>query len=422
MPRRPISGIFCLLMIGSTGSALANGMRLGSQDAFASARGEAFAATADNPSAIYYNPAGISQIEGTEARSGIYGIYLDPTFEPPPGAPNAGQTYHIDQRLAAVPQFFLTHTPDNSKWSFGLGIYSPYGASITWPQNTGFRAVALEGEVKYFRFNPVVAYKILPELSFAAGVLIDYGDIKLEQGLLANPSPFANFFRFEGDGWTAGYNVGLLWQPCEMISLGATFRSATDITMDGQTEFQQQPIIPPTRRAADADFEFPFTAVCGISFRPAPEWNFEFNADYTDWSSLDRITIRQKTPPPFPVQQNIPVTLAWEASWIFELGATRYFENDWHLSAGYIYNQNSVPNAFYSPLAADLDRHFFSVGTGKRGKRFDFDVTYQFGYGPSHTVTGSQPSSQPGLFAGQTADGTYKFISHAIFVSVGMRF
>jgi hypothetical protein len=58
-----------------------------------------------------------------------------------------------------------------------------------------------------------------------------------------------------------------------------------------------------------------------------------------------------------------------------------------------------------------------SVGTGFRGKRFDFDVAYQFGYGPTRTVTGSAPSA-----AGQTADGNYEFFSHAIAVSVEAHF
>src|SRR5271169_4226527 len=61
----------------------ANGFRLADQDAFATARGEAFVATADNPSAIYYNPAGITQLQGGNLRSGIYGIYLDPSYHPP---------------------------------------------------------------------------------------------------------------------------------------------------------------------------------------------------------------------------------------------------------------------------------------------------------------------------------------------------
>jgi long-chain fatty acid transport protein len=54
-----IAGLFC-----SSTIAFADGFRLPDQDAFATARGEAFAATADNASAIYYNPAGITQLEG----------------------------------------------------------------------------------------------------------------------------------------------------------------------------------------------------------------------------------------------------------------------------------------------------------------------------------------------------------------------
>src|SRR4051794_40869794 len=57
------------------------GIRLPDQDAFATARGEAFAATADNPSAIYYNPAGITQLEGFNARVGGYGIFLNDHYK-----------------------------------------------------------------------------------------------------------------------------------------------------------------------------------------------------------------------------------------------------------------------------------------------------------------------------------------------------
>jgi long-chain fatty acid transport protein len=87
------------------------------------------------------------------------------------------------------------------------------------------------------------------------------------------------------------------------------------------------------------------------------------------------------------------------------------------LSAGYIFNQNSVPDATYQPLVADLDRHFFSVGAGHKGKRIDFDFVYQFGYGPTRTVSGSALSP-----AGQSADGRYGYVSHALLVTVGWRF
>ena len=69
-----------------------------------------------------------------------------------------------------------------------------------------------------------------------------------------------------------------------------------------------------------------------------------------------------------------------------------------------------------------MDRYFFSAGAGYKGKRFNFDIAYQFGYGPTHTVTGSHPSSLSGGIAGQTADGKYDFISHAVMVTVGVHF
>ena len=403
-------------------TGLANGMRLVSQDAFATGRGEAFVATADNASAIYYNPAGITQLEGTQIRSGIYGLYFDPTYQPPATAPNSGKTYHVKNNLAAAPQTFFTHTFKDSRWSYGLGLYAPFGLGLEWPQDTGFRSVAIESKLTYLRLNPVVAYKITPQLSIAAGVTLNYADLLLEQGLRARELPFQNFFRFQGDGLSVGYNAGILWQPDAKISFGATFRSSTPFTLEGETQFKLQPVIPDTHRDAAADFEFPLSAAVGVSWRPTPKWNIEFDADYADWSSLGTVTIHQATPPPFPVRQDIPFQLQWQPSWLYSFGATRYFDNGWHASVGYTFNQNSVPNAYYSPLVADLDRHFVSAGVGIRGRKYDVDVAYQFGYGPDRTVTGSTPPSQPGQFAGQTADGTYGFISHAIFVTVGIRF
>lgn len=400
-------------------AAFANGMRLVSQDAFASARGEAFAATADNASAVHYNPAGITQLEGTQIRAGLYGIYFDPTFRPPAAAPNSANTYHVKNKVAAAPQFFLTHTPKDSRWSYGVGLFAPFGAGLTWPEDTGFRSVAIESETSYIRFNPVVAVKLTPQLSIAAGATINYAKTDLAQGLRVSPAN--NYFRFEGDGWSPGFNLGLLWQPHEKWSFGATFRSSTEVRFEGHTEIRLAPVIQPTRRTAEMDLQFPLTGVVGVSYRPTPEWNIEFNADYTDWSSFDTTLIRQQSPP-FPVQANVPVNLNWQGSWLLGLGATRYLDNGWRASAGYSFNANSVPNINYTPLAADLDRHFVTIGAGKRGSRFDVDVTYQFGYGAPHTVTGSTASSQPGQFAGQNANGTYDFISHALLVTVGLRF
>ena len=406
-------------------NASANGFRLASQDAFATARGEAFVATADNPSAIYYNPAGITQLEGNNFRAGVYGIYLDPSFSPP----NGGNTYHSSDNLAAAPQFFYSHTFTNSPLSLGLGVYAPYGGSIDWPDDTGFRTVATKGKLTYLTLNPAVALKLLPSLSVGAGLMVNYAKMETEQGLASYyppPSTRANFFHFIGDGWSVGYNLGLFWRPVENISFGATFRSSAKNTFKGHTDFEWLSAhIADTTLPAQMDLTFPLDAVFGVSYRPTPKWNLEFDADYTDWSSFGTTTIYQGGTAPLGVKQNVPVNLGWQASWMFEFGATRYFDNGWHVSAGYVFNENSVPNTYYSPLAADLDRHFFSVGAGHKGKRFDCDITYQFGYGPAHDVTGSTPSSAPSLFANPNphpADGAYRFISSAVLVTAGLHF
>jgi long-chain fatty acid transport protein len=403
---------------GFSGSRLlATGFRLPDQDAFATARGEAFVATADNPSAIYYNPAGITQLEGHNVRGGVYGISLEPNYRSP-----AGGDFENKQPRNAVPQLFYTFSPESSPLSYGLGIYSPYGLSVRWPQDTGFRTVGTEASIAYATVNPVIAVNLAPNFSLGAGVTVNYANVDLQQGLVW-PNEHNDEFRFKGNGWDVGYNLGALWRVHEKVSLGASFHSATTVGFDGHTEFYNNvpfgpvPAFPKQRVDADADLPFPLNAVFGISYRPTPNWNFEFNADYTDWSRLRTVTIKQATPFPPLIPQNVPLTLNWESSWYYEFGGTRYLRNGWSVSAGYIFNENSVPDANYTPLVADLDRHFFSVGAGFKGEHFNFDATYQFGYGPTRTVSGSAPSA-----TGQTADGRYEFFSHALLLTVGWRF
>lgn len=403
----------------------ANGFGLPDQDAFATARGEAFVATADNPSAIFYNPAGITQLEGNNLRAGIYGVNYNPSFRPPKSASNHGKTYNSSDNYAAIPQFFYTYTTKDSPFCFGLGVYAPYGGNMRWPQDTDFRSVAIAGSLNYITINPVVAVKLAPGLSVGGGLMVNYAKMELSQGLLRFQTPYTNSFRFNGDGWSVGYNAGILWQPHEKISFGATFRSSASMNFDGGTDFQlqPQPYYQSEHRNAQASFNFPLTTVVGVSYRPTPKWNLEFDANYTGWDSFDQVMIEQSPPPvKRPFHQDIPVNLGWQGSWMYEFGVTRYFDHGWQVSAGYVFNENSVPDQFYTPLAADMDRHFFSLGAGHKGKTFDFDVAYQFGYGPTHTVTGSTPSSTPGQFAGQTADGRYGFTSQAVIVSVGMHF
>jgi long-chain fatty acid transport protein len=382
----------------------------------------AFVATADNPSAIYYNPAGLTQLKGNTLRAGIYGLYLAPGYESP-----GGTSYENENNWHALPQVYYAGHAEKVPLGYGIGFFAPFGLSSKWPQDTGFRTVATEGSLKYFTINPAGAYEVLPNLSLGAGVTFNYAKADLRQGLVWPAQPFDEF-KFEGDGWDVGYNLGLLWKAHEKVFIGISFRSSTSVDMKGNTTAQNSvpfppdsPAVPPFAVTQDARAEFPcpLKAIFGISYRPTPQWNLEFNADYTDWTQLGTIMVKQAGPIPGILPQNVPLVLNWQASWYYEFGVTRYLANGWTVSAGYIYNENSVPDATYTPLVADLDRHFLSLGVGHRGERFDFDVAYQFGYGPDHRVSGSANS-----MAGypSPADGEYDFISHALAVSVSWHF
>jgi long-chain fatty acid transport protein len=396
--------------------ASATGFRLPDQDAFATARGEAFVATADNPSAIYYNPAGIAQLPGQNVRGSIYAIYLDPSYESSNGR-------HFDNELKyhAVPNLFYTYGLETLPLTFGLGIYSPYGLSLRWPEDTGFRTVGSQSAINYITFNPAVAWRVGSMLSIGAGLTVNYASAELDQGLLW-PNQGLDNFRFKGDGWDVGYNLGVLFKPHEKLSLGVSFRSSTTVNLAGHTDaYNSQSIygVPPFkfRTTAEGSLPFPLNAIFGVSYRPTPKWNLEFDADYTDWSRLGTVVIHQDSGFGALLPQNLPIVFDWQASWYYEFGVTRYLKNGWSVSGGYIFNENSVPDRHYTPLVADMDRHFLSIGTGYKGEHLNFDVAYQFGYGPTRTVSGSAPSA-----IGQTADGKYEFLSHAVITTVGWRF
>src|ERR1041385_9497506 len=95
------------------------GVRVPNQDAEATARGNAFVATADNPSAIYYNPAGIIQIQGTEAQLGMHAITIDSHFEPV-----AGRSWDTKFEIQGAPQLYSVYSPSNKPYAFGIGMYA----------------------------------------------------------------------------------------------------------------------------------------------------------------------------------------------------------------------------------------------------------------------------------------------------------
>ena len=388
---RVVIRLLLVVVVFSSWQLYGLGVRIADQDPLATARGNAFAATADNPSAIYYNPAGITQSQGQNAGYSIYGIYLNSHY-----TSTAGNEVDTKDEIQAVPHLYYTYSFEKWPLTLGLGIYSPYGLGLEWPVNGPFAPLATEGRIMYFTANPVVAVKLCSSLSVAAGVTVNYSQAQLKRALGFVPGEF----KFKGDDFDVGYNLGIFWQPHPKHAFGVSYRSATTIDYSGHAE------IPNYREDAHARFRFPQNVIVGWSFRPTTNWNFEVNVDWTDWDALNNVDLNGTA-----LSTSIPFN--WQSSFFYEFGGTYYFDNGFRFSAGYIYSENSVPESSFSPAVPDSDRHIFSVGLGKRYRRLSWDAAYQLAYGPARDITGT---------FGGLADGRYEFISHALNLSIGYAF
>src|SRR5207237_249005 len=142
----------------------------------------------------------------------------------------SSREFHNQNKVAAVPQLFYTYNKKDSILSGGIGLYSPYGLSVRWPQTTGFRTVGEQATLNYITLNPVLALKLSANLSIGGGLTVNYARIDLRQGLFW-PAQKNDGFKFRGEGWDVGYNLGGLWKINEHFSLGASFRSGTEVDL-----------------------------------------------------------------------------------------------------------------------------------------------------------------------------------------------
>lgn len=371
------------------------GYRMPHQDPEAIARGNAFVATADNPSAVYYNPAGITQLEGQNFSFGVYAITPGIDYESP-----TGEKASPDSDFQFVPQIYYTYSPEDCPWSYGFGIYAPYGLGSDWGDGEPFPAEAQDATLVYLTASPVIAYQVSEQLSLAAGLLFSYSDVEFQQ----------QGFYYEGDDYNAAFTLGILYQPCEQWSFGLNYRSESEMDYEGTMDVVT--LMGPASFSTDASLVFPRSIDLGVSYRPTENWNFEFNLDWTDWDAVNVSTFSGDAP------FEIPLPFNYESGFMYEFGVTRQLGGGYFLSAGYVYSENSVPDETLTPFNPDANLHIGSLGVGRRGEEWSWALAWHFAYDGGRTVTGNTPP----LAGGPSADGEYETFNNAVNFSLTRSF
>lgn len=395
--RRQAAILSALGLAGSAGMAGAAGYYLPNQDAFATARGNAWVATADGAAAVHYNPAGLTQLERPEASVGLYSIQLGNE------AHINGVSYTAEKEWQLAPNLFYAQ-PLNDCLTAGFGVNSPYGMGIDWGQNTPFRTLATEAHLMYVSTTAALGWQITDTFSVGASLSLNYAELELGQGLGFMPADFLNF---KGDGFAPSAGLGVRWQPHEQHAFGLMYSSATSFDLTGNLESNLIVNGP-----AKMDFMTPARIAGGYSWRPAPGWNVEFNVEWLDWDSLNSLVLRGATVPGV----GMPIAFNWQSTFIYELGVSYKMDNGWMFAVGYDYNSNALPDKTFTPVVSDADRQWINLGFGREYDSWRWFLAYQYGFS-DRVVSGGTPSP-----AGQRANGKYESDYQALMVTCTHRF
>ena len=419
MYKRLITAHFIVLFfVVSADYAHSAGFALMQQGTGPMGQGNAFVAQADDPSAVFFNPAGISQLEGSQA-------YLGSTIIAPRLKYNGpgNQNEKTVAKIFVTPQVYLTQQVSPQIY-FGFGVFSPFGLGTYWDGNWEGRYLATCSSLETVNLNPNMVYK-KGNLAVSVGFNAMKADLMLKKKILlvlpnGEKMPDGES-KLTDDTWGYGYNLGLLYHVNDSWQLGLSYRSKIKLSFDdGDADFDVpaplKSVFPDTKGKGDLDLPPSLTA--GISFKPDNKWTLEFNVAWTGWSTYDEIKIKFKDP--VNGQYSSVQPKKWEDVFSYRFGIRYRMSDRYTFRAGYIFDKAPVPDSTLDPQLPDGDRHIYTAGLDwKIWDKTVLGVAYNFIYGEERH---KDNEIMPYLPEHLRANGDYKQRIHSVGLSLHYRF
>lgn len=384
-----------LLVGGQVQAVHASGFGIFTQGASALGQGAAVTAHGSGPSAIFYNPALLNGLPGTNLEIGTTLIFPDRQFT----SAATGMTDKTRDTVFFPSTFYLSHT-FNDTVTVGLGVFSPFGLGTTWSNYWEGRYLATKSELTTFDINPVISLRVLPELSIAVGADL----VTLQATLEKVPSPFDIAQKFNGSGLGGGFNVGLLYTPVKPVSIGVSYRSQVKINADGEVLLS----ISPQALTASTTIKLPQQLSAGIAYRPTDRLTLEVGTRWEDWASFPNLTVDVAG------QAAGAYPRDWHGTWAVNVGGAYRLNDTVSLLAGYLYGWNPVPDSTFEPAIPDANAQLFCIGT---------DLTFgQLKVALSYAYQRLNDRAKSDNLYGPIANGTYESSLNMVAVSLGYRF
>jgi long-chain fatty acid transport protein len=449
--------LVCALVLGAvwgvSSVSFGAGFKVSEQGAKAMAMGNAFSAQADDPSALFYNPAGIAFLPGAQVSLGALTILVPQTQftgttalsgDAPLGTGNTVVSERAKRDIFVAPTLYASYTLEKLPISVGLGINSIYPLAKSWDDSSVFRNQVQNVSIKPINFQPTVAYRFDDlKLAVAAGLDVTYAMVSLQKSIYSpvvdpnNPAPPLGAYELgslglDGTATGVGYNFGLAWRPRPDLRFGVAYRSQIDLHIDGDANFlattptglgaiglSSAAVFPYSRTratsAATTTISLPDSLDLAVAWLPNDRWTLEFDATRTGWSCFDKLEFKFDSPQ-FAAFNNQPDPRHWQDVWAYKFGGQYKFSPLLDLRAGYSYDISPVPSTTVDPLLPDADRHSFSFGTGLHSSLATLDLAYMWVHFVDRTVHSQDPTTLRG------ENGTFKSDAYLFAANVTMKF
>jgi long-chain fatty acid transport protein len=361
----------------------------------AAALGMAGAATAsvNDASAVFFNPAAMTRLEGTRIYVG--GSALQPVTkftgqEPNPGA--AGSADMVRQTFYP-PTVYATHGWAK-RWAAGVGINSPFGLGVEWaPETFAGRYLVTKADLQGLNGSLCLAYAPNAKWSFAAGGDMMwakvglknqvYRDLSALTGGLLGTTHVADVDLTSDFTPAPGWNAAVLFTPTSEWKVGAYYRSKVVVHVDeGTADFTNIPTGIPSLdgplaavlkdQGVSTVLRFPAMWSVGAAWNPKPEWTVEADLNYHEWKVFSDLPVdfaSPQTPDKLRVEN-------YDNAWQVRTGA-EYRRGSLAYRAGYYFDKSPAPLNAVTPLLPDADRHGLTLGLGcslGTDKRWTVDV------------------------------------------------
>jgi long-chain fatty acid transport protein len=396
-------------LFSSARHGFASGFGIFTQSADALGQANATTAHSDGPSAVFFNPALLTELPGTQLEIGTTVILPSRDFMAEDG------TTADNRDTAYFPSSFYISHQFGDRFSAGLGVFNSFGLGTVWDSDWPGRFIATKSRITTFNINPTLAWQLSPRFSFGAGLNILLLDAKLK-----NKVDLSTFGepeigqQFTGSGEAAGFNAGILLKLTDQLSFGAAYRSEIKVDIDGKARFDipdsASPLIsllfPETRGKTAITLPQQFTA--GLAYQFTDAWTMEIGLRWEDWSSFRRLKITLRDPVGGETSSLAPRD--WHATWAYNIG-TKYRVNDrLAIMAGYLYGENPIPDRTFEPGVPDSDTHLFTLGTEWSLDHLKLALAYGFQL--------QEDRSKRSNLYGPLANGEYENHLHLIGVSL----